>query len=97
MLKNAIYVGSIKDTDGIWHPVITSPSEDMVSDYMEKMISVIDPEDDEVSVFWTKDYTVELLTLIKDDIPGDYDMDDEENWENQWKTYSMDDEDWMVE
>jgi hypothetical protein len=91
MLKNDIYIGSVKDTDDVWHPVVSSPSEDIVANYIERLISAIDTEDGEEGKnnFWSDDYTIELLPMIMEDI-----LEVEEEWNNQWESYSLEDEDW---
>jgi|WetSurSiteA1Bulk_404760.scaffolds.fasta_scaffold327476_1 hypothetical protein len=58
VLKNSIYVGSIKDVDGIWHPVISSPDEDFVQLYCTRIA------ERENNGFFTDVYTVEIVPYI---------------------------------
>lgn len=64
MLKNNIYIGSIKDSDNVWHPVISSPDEDYCHRYCQRLSGdELDPElvSDQ---FYTTIYTVELLPFV---------------------------------
>jgi hypothetical protein len=59
--KNTVYVGNIKDTDGIWHPVITSPDEDFVQTYCATVT------ERENGGFFSDIYTVEMIPFILTD------------------------------
>ena len=58
MIRNDIYVGSVKDTDGIWHPVVSSFNEDIIVDFIENSIDFSNEG------FWTEEYTIELIPII---------------------------------
>ena len=61
MYRNELYVGSIRDNDDIWHPVVVSPDEDFVQRCCQGII-------DNNKNFYMDEYTIELIpVVIKDE------------------------------
>ena len=89
MLRNQLYLGSVKDLDGGWHGVICSPNEDIVHSYCEALAgdTLVNDDDQEEEKFWSNHYTVEMLPIV---IPED-EYPEEEDWDGSWEIVSMDD------
>lgn len=87
MVKNELWIGSIKDSDNVWHPVIASPDEDYCHRYCERLTGdYVDPElsGDQ---FYTNQYTVELIPIVISEETLD---EDEWNNFNEWTNVNDD-------
>ena len=85
MKKNQLYVGSIKDSNNVWHPVLCSPCESFVYAYLDNRVAGNDgePEEPDESGFYTRTYTVELIDIV---VPEDEEYEEEaEEWNNSWE------------
>lgn len=79
MVRNTLWIGSVKDSDNIWHAVITSPDEDYCHRYCERLTGdYVDPEitNDQ---FYTNVYTVEMIPIV---------VSDETLEEEEWTDFS---------
>jgi hypothetical protein len=81
-LKNQLWIGSIKDSSNVWHPVIASPDEDLCHRYCQRQTGdEVDPEIPEDG-FWTSTYSVELLPIVLSDATlEDEEWLEKDNWE----------------
>jgi len=88
MFRNSVFLGSVMDSDRVWHAVICSPHEDTVHKYCELIAGdkVADDDDIDRSAFWSSKYTVDLVPIL---VPED-DYPEEEDWDT-WDTDNIED------
>lgn len=92
--KNQIYVGSIKDSNNVWHPVVSSPSEEWVWAFLQEKTAGLpgEPEELDDSGFWTKTYTVEMVDFLMPE--GDDYEDEMDEWNVSYER--IEDEDYYL-